>query len=125
MNIPVAHIQAGEEEHRIDITGAPQLDELLQGDLVSPEEIASTLTVNLGEPLVLVLQHPVTEEFGHDDDQMRETLDSVCDLGLLTITIFPNCDAGSDGMCVMIERYHRPFMQVEPANRAAASAPRR
>ncbi len=149
MNIPVAHIQAGErsgnvdgmtrhaitrfahvhfasgpdaaerlrrmgeEEFRIHVTGAPQLDELLNGDFASPEEVAATLDVRLDEPLVLVLQHPVTEEFGRGDEQMRETLEAVCELGLPTVIIFPNSDAGSDDTRLMIERYHRPFMRVE------------
>ncbi len=149
MNIPVAHIQAGErsgnidgltrhaiarfthinfasgpdaaerlrrsgeEEHRIYMTGAPQLDELVNGDFASREEIAAMFAVALDEPLLLVVQHPVTEEFGDGTRQMAETLEAVCELAHPTVLIFPNNDAGSDDVRLMIERYHRPFMRIE------------
>lgn len=149
MNIPVAHIQAGErsgnidgltrhaiarfahihfasgpdaaerlrrsgeEEFRIFMTGAPQLDELVNGDAAPPEEIERRFDLKLDKPLLLVVQHPVTEEFGDGVEQMRETLEAVCELAYQTVLIFPNNDAGSDDLRLMIERYHRPFMRVE------------
>jgi UDP-hydrolysing UDP-N-acetyl-D-glucosamine 2-epimerase len=149
MNIPVAHVQAGErsgnidgmtrhaitrfahvhfasgpdaaerlrrmgeDEFRIFTTGAPQLDELVNGDFASPDEIAQRFHVNLEDPLLLVLQHPVTEEFGEGVEQMEETLEAICELGHQTVVIFPNTDAGSDHLRLLIERYHRPFMRVE------------
>ena len=149
MNIPVAHIQAGErsgnidgltrhaiarfthihfasgpdaaerllrsgeEEHRIHMTGAPQLDELVNGDYAPREEIAALFDVAPDEPLLLVVQHPVTEEFGDGTRQMEETLEAVCELAHPTVLIFPNNDAGSDDVRLMIERYHRPFMRIE------------
>jgi len=149
MNIPVAHIQAGErsgnidgltrhaiarfahihfasgpdaaerlrrsgeEEFRIFLTGAPQLDELVNGQAVSREELERLFGISSGDPLLLVLQHPVTEEFGDGVAQMRETLEAVCELAYPTILIFPNNDAGSEDLRLMIEQYHRPFMRVE------------
>lgn len=149
MNVPVAHIQAGErsgnidgmtrhaitrfahlhfasgpdaaerlrrmgeEEFRIHMTGAPQLDELVNGEMASPEEIASRFHLDLAQPVLLVVQHPVTEEYGEGVEQMAETLEAVCELGYQTVIIFPNNDAGSEDFRLMIERYHRPFMRVE------------
>jgi len=149
MNIPVAHVQAGErsgnidgmtrhaitrfahihfasgeeaaerlrrmgeEEWRIHTVGAPQLDELLLGDLAPPEEVARHFELDLERPVLLVLQHPVTEEFGEGAAQMRETLEAVCELEQQTVLVFPNSDAGSDEIRHMIELYHRPFMRVE------------
>jgi UDP-hydrolysing UDP-N-acetyl-D-glucosamine 2-epimerase len=149
MNIPVAHIQAGErsgnidgmtrhaltryahihfasgpdaeerlvrmgeEDFRIHMTGAPQLDDFVNGDIAPPAEIAERFRVNLDDPLLLVVQHPVTEEFGEGVEQMQETLEAVCELGYQTVLIFPNNDAGSEELRLMIERYHRPFVHVE------------
>jgi GDP/UDP-N,N'-diacetylbacillosamine 2-epimerase (hydrolysing) len=149
MNIPVAHIQAGErsgnidgmtrhaltryahlhfasgpdaaerlrrmgeEEFRIHLTGAPQLDDFVNGDLARPEEIAERFQVNLDDPLLLVVQHPVTEEYGEGIEQMRETLEAVVELEYQTILIFPNNDAGSEDLRLLIEQYHRPWMRVE------------
>ena len=115
MNIPVAHVQAGErsgnidgmtrhaitrfahlhfasgedaatrlqrmgeEEWRIHTVGAPQLDELLNGSFAPPAEIAARFELDLDRPVVLVLQHPVTEDFGEGAEQMRATLEAVCD----------------------------------------------
>jgi UDP-hydrolysing UDP-N-acetyl-D-glucosamine 2-epimerase len=149
MNIPVAHVQAGErsgnidgitrhaitrfthihfasgpeaaerlrrmgeEEFRIFTTGAPQLDELVNGSVARPAEVADRFRLDLERPLVLVVQHPVTEEFGEGVAQMEETLEAVCELEEQTVVIFPNTDAGSDDLRHMIERHHRPFMRVE------------
>lgn len=149
MNIPVAHVQAGErsgnidgmtrhaitrfahlhfasgdeaaerlrrmgeEEWRIHTVGAPQLDELLLGRLATPEEVAAHFGLDLERPVLVVLQHPVTEDFGAGAEQMRETLEAVCELGQQTVVIFPNSDAGSEDIRHLIELYHRPFMRVE------------
>jgi GDP/UDP-N,N'-diacetylbacillosamine 2-epimerase (hydrolysing) len=106
-------LRSGEEEFRIFTTGAPQLDELVNGHAASREEVAQRFQLDLEQPLLLVVQHPVTEEFGDGIDQMRETLEAICELGYQTILVFPNNDAGSDDLRLTIERYHRPFMRVE------------
>jgi UDP-hydrolysing UDP-N-acetyl-D-glucosamine 2-epimerase len=103
----------GEEEFRIHMTGAPQLDELVNGEMAPAEEIASRFHLDLSQPVLLVVQHPVTEEFGEGVEQMAETLEAVCAVGYQTVVIFPNNDAGSEDFRLMIERYHRPFMRVE------------
>ncbi|HVN59929.1 MAG TPA: UDP-N-acetylglucosamine 2-epimerase [Gaiellaceae bacterium] len=149
MNIPVAHIQAGErsgnidgmmrhaitrlahihfasgpdaaerlrrmgeDEFRIHTTGAPQLDELVNGEIAPPAEVAERFGLDLDRPILLVVQHPVTEDYGLGLEQMRETLEAVCELREQTILIFPNTDAGSNELRHLIERYHRPFMRVE------------
>lgn len=149
MNIPVAHIQAGERSGNIDgmtrhaitrfahihfasgpdaaerllrmgedafrifTTGAPQLDEFVNGDIADAQEVAQRFGLDLDRPVLVVVQHPVTEEFGEGIEQMRETLEAVCELEEQTIVIFPNTDAGSLELRHMIERYHRPFVRVE------------
>lgn len=149
MNIPVAHIQAGElsgnidgmtrhaiarfahlhfasnqdaadrlrktgeQEFRIYLTGAPQLDELINGEFAPADEISGIFQLDLKKPLVLVAQHPVTEEFADSTTQIRETLEAVVDLGLQTVLIFPNNDAGSTQIRHEIERYRRPHVRIE------------
>lgn len=149
MNIPVAHIQAGElsgnidgmtrhaiaryahlhfaanqdaaerlrrsgeQEFRIYLTGAPQLDELVNGEYATQEEIASLFRLQADEPLLLLIQHPVTEEYGATAIQLQETLEAICELKHQTIVIFPNNDAGSEDARRTIGRYRRPFIRVE------------
>ncbi len=103
----------GEDEFRIHTTGAPQLDELVNGDVAPPDEMERRFGLDLDRPILLVVQHPVTEDYGDGLDQMRETLEAVCELREQTVLIFPNTDAGSNDLRPMIERYHRPFMRVE------------
>lgn len=149
MNIPVAHIQAGErsgnidgmtrhaigrfahlhfasnhdaadrlrkmgeQEFRIHLTGAPQLDELTNGYFASRDEVAARFQLNLSEPIVLVAQHPVTEEYTDASAQIQETLEAIISLRLQTVLIFPNNDAGSETLQRMIEHYRRPFIRIE------------
>ena len=149
MNIPVAHIQAGElsgnidgmtrhaitrfahlhfasnqdaadrlrkmgeQEFRIHLTGAPQLDELVKGEFAKPEEIAGRFQLNLKEPLLLVSQHPVTEEYHDVTGQIRETLEAIVDFKLPTVVVFPNNDAASERIRRVIEHYRRPFVRIE------------
>lgn len=149
MNIPVAHVQAGErsgnvdgmtrhaitrfahlhfasgeeaaerlgrmgeEEWRICTVGAPQLDELRRRMFAPPEQIAAQFEIDLEQPLLLVLQHPVTEDFGQGAEQMRITLDAVCELKAQTVLVFPNSDAGSEDIRRVLGTYRLPFMRVE------------
>ncbi|MBA2724900.1 MAG: UDP-N-acetylglucosamine 2-epimerase [Actinobacteria bacterium] len=48
------------------------------------------------EPLVLAVQHPVTEEEAAAGDQVTETLRALMEIGWPTIFIYPNADAGSE-----------------------------
>ena len=149
MNIPVAHIQAGElsgnidgmtrhaitrfahihfasnedaaerlrkmgEQHfRIFLTGAPQLDELMNGSFTPREEVASIFQLDLQKPIILVAQHPVTEEYEETESQMQETIEAVSSFDLQTVLIFPNNDAGSGKIRRMVERYKRSHIRIE------------
>ena len=56
------------------------------------------------EPFILVSQHPVTTEFGKSAQQIRETLLAVQKVGIQSIILWPNSDAGSDGISKEIRR---------------------
>lgn len=103
----------GEEEFRIILTGAPQLDELINGDYAKPEEIAGIFGLDLTKALILLVQHPVTEEYDVASKQIEETLAAVSALELQTVAIFPNNDAGNMEIRRLLERYRRPFMRIE------------
>ena len=149
MNIPVAHIQAGElsgnidgltrhaiarfshihfasnedaaerlrrtgeQEFRIYLTGAPQLDELVNGHYISVDEVVRKFHLEMDRTIILFVQHPVTDEFGKTGEQMQETLEAIQELKYQTVAIFPNNDAGSDEVRRIIENYKMPFLRVE------------
>ena len=103
----------GEQPFRIVLTGAPQLDELVNGEFAPREEIASRFQLDLAQPVLLVTQHPVTEEYHDTAGQVQETLEAVVSLGLQTILVFPNNDAGSVQIRRVLERYRHPFLRIE------------
>jgi len=103
----------GEQEFRIFLTGAPQLDELVTGEYASPEEIASLYRLDVSKPIILFAQHPITEEYDQVATQVRETLEAICALGHQTVVIFPNNDAGNMEIRHLLERYRQPFMRIE------------
>lgn len=148
MNIPVAHIQAGEisgnidgltrhamaryvhihfaanqdaadrlkisgeQEFRIYNVGAPQLDEFMQEEYTSADEINNKYQLNQKEPFILVLQHSVTEEVNDAELQMETTLAAVSALGYKTIVVYPNSDAGSSAVQKAIHKFQRPNISV-------------
>ncbi len=88
-------IKLGEEEFRSLNVGAPQLDELENGLYSSPEEVYERLGFDVSGEYMMVVQHPVTEEFDIADRQIEETMRAVNDFDLPKVIILPNNDAGS------------------------------
>lgn len=85
----------GEEEFRIHNVGAPQLDELVQGQYTSREELENKLAIDLSQPYLLMSQHPVTEEAEKASDQIRITMEALKECPLPKVIVYPNNDAGS------------------------------
>jgi GDP/UDP-N,N'-diacetylbacillosamine 2-epimerase (hydrolysing) len=88
-------IKLGEEDFRVHNVGAPQLDELVAGMYSSKEYIKNSLGIDLNRDFILVVQHPVTEEFDIADKQIEETMKAVNKFRSPKIVILPNNDAGS------------------------------
>lgn len=104
--------QSGEQPFRIFNVGAPQLDELIANDHLSHEYIFYKFKLNPHGPILLVLQHSVTEEFGEAERQMEMTLEAICKLGYQTILLYPNCDAGSTAIQKAIHKYRRSYISI-------------
>ena len=103
----------GEQPFRIHLIGAPQLDELVNGEYAGRDEVAGAFRLALDRPLALFVQHPVTEEYEQTDTQVRESLEALCALRMQTVAIFPNNDAGNRQIRRLIEQYRRPFLRIE------------
>lgn len=95
----------GEEEFRIHNVGAPQLDELVSGKYSSIEELKENLNIDMTREFLLVVQHPVTEEFDVAHLHIAETMKAVNRIPLPKIVILPNNDAGSVKVREGIENY--------------------
>jgi UDP-hydrolysing UDP-N-acetyl-D-glucosamine 2-epimerase len=98
-------IKLGEKPEDVHLVGCPRIDlvaELLKEE-VSIHELGPSLfstgvgeILDLNQPFILVSQHPVTTEFGEGERQILSTLKAVNKLGIQTIVLWPNSDAGSE-----------------------------
>ena len=62
----------GEQEFRIFTTGAPLVDEIVNGDFTPEDEISEKYRIEKGGKFVLAVQHPVTEEESLSGSQVEE-----------------------------------------------------
>ncbi len=88
-------ISLGEEEFRVHLVGAPQLDELTEGEVATPEELERIYAISSGGAYLLVVQHPVTEEMHMARQQIEELVAALAQFDMPNIWILPNNDAGS------------------------------
>lgn len=106
-------IQSGEEDFRIYQVGSPALDVILNKKLKPTSQIAKYFNLNLNEPIVVVLQHPVSLEAKQAGIQIEKTLLAIKELDTQTIIIYPNSDAGAIEMIEKIEKYRDlPHIQI-------------
>jgi len=103
----------GEEPWRIHIVGAPGLDTILNTELLPKKQLTERYSLNTNEPLLLAIQHPVTTQPENAANEMRTTLEALTELGIQTILVYPNSDAGGRSMIEVIKEYeHLPFLRT-------------
>jgi GDP/UDP-N,N'-diacetylbacillosamine 2-epimerase (hydrolysing) len=106
-------IKMGEDPWRVHIVGAPGLDSILNEKLLSKTEIAEKYNLDFSEPVLLVIQHPVSTEIKDASKHMKETLEAVKKLCYQTIVIYPNADSGAREAIKTIGTYKKyPFIQM-------------
>lgn len=106
-------IKMGENADNVFVVGAPGLDPILGEKLVKPEKISAKYNLNLNEPIILLVQHPVTLESKKAISQARETLDAIVELENQTVIIYPNADAGGRKIIELIREYENyPFINT-------------
>ena len=103
----------GEEPWRIHTVGAPGLDTILNTNLIQKEQLIERYSLNANKPLLLAVQHPVTTQPENAANEMRNTLESLFELRVQTILVYPNSDAGGRSMIEVIKEYeHLPFLHT-------------
>ncbi len=115
-------IRMGEDPRTVYLTGCPSIDLLVETDLsLSPDLFERYkgvgATLDSSQPYIVVLQHPVTTEYGQGFAQINETLTAIRrigDRGMQVVWLWPNVDAGSDdiakGLRMFRERYHPAYV---------------
>lgn len=98
-------LKLGEEPFRVHNVGAPQLDELVSMTYQSLEEIQKHLYVDLSKGFILVVMHPVTEEYSKAREQATVVIRTLNRFNIPKVVILPNNDAGSYEVRYAIDNY--------------------
>jgi GDP/UDP-N,N'-diacetylbacillosamine 2-epimerase (hydrolysing) len=104
----------GEQDFRIHVVGAPQLDELIEGKVTPKPELWKKLGLTENKPTIMVLQHSVTEEFERAGEYMTQTLRAADSFDAQIIVVQNNSDAGSGLAAQAIVENRTPKMKVFP-----------
>jgi len=110
-------IQMGERKEHVFQYGCPSADVVAK----ARNSIVATKSVNAGvgvdldlsEDYLLVLFHPVTTEYESTEMQMEKVLEAVKFLNMQAVLIWPNIDAGSDGVSQAIRRFREVNCDVK------------
>ena len=103
-------LQMGEHSDSVHVTGCPAID-LCR---TVPKEVTSNILkrysgvgaeIDAHSPYLLVLQHPVTNEYLDARSQILETLRAVRLSGYQTIWLWPNVDSGSDAIAKALREF--------------------
>lgn len=95
----------GEKSSCIYTVGCTSLDVIRRFDLDDIDSLMQAQTkmgvgpiVDLRQPYLLVLQHPVTTEYEENFANVNETIAAMEAMDMGVIWVWPNIDAGSDGI---------------------------
>ncbi len=106
-------IRLGERSEDVHVVGCPRVDhvsELLSKDPSMPLDLYEKFggvgpEFDLKEPFLLVSQHPVTTEYSEAKKQILSTLCASVRTGLNIMILWPNADAGTEGISTGIREY--------------------
>jgi UDP-hydrolysing UDP-N-acetyl-D-glucosamine 2-epimerase len=103
-------VAMGEDPAWVFNVGCPSIDLVARTDLGLRRDVLEQFggagsPVDPEQPFLLVMQHPVTTEYGQGMDQINETLEAVAELKMQTLVFWPNVDAGSEDVAKGIRRF--------------------
>jgi UDP-hydrolysing UDP-N-acetyl-D-glucosamine 2-epimerase len=108
LHFPATHlscehlVRMGERADFVWMVGCPSIDLVVETSLdIDGLDLPARyggigVPLDVGDPFLLVLQHPVTNEYRAGQDQIKETLHALDRLAMPTLMLWPNIDAGSD-----------------------------
>ena len=94
-------IKLGEDKNFIFNVGCPAIDEIAEINLELGLDFfncsgGSGDAIDQTRDYIVVLQHPVTTEYGNETDNIQETIEAIRTIRMQTVWLWPNIDAGSD-----------------------------
>lgn len=100
-------VQMGEVPRSVFLTGCPSLDGLTHDPFMGfDHSIGMGAKLDPEKPYFVVLQHPVTTEYGNAVEQIEETLKAIRRFNRQTVWLWPNIDAGSDDISKRLRMFH-------------------
>ena len=103
----------GEHPKYVFNFGAPELEFVAKNTFRIDNSFINRLgvgdAVDINNPFLVVMQHPVTSEMGKNRAHIGETLHAVHDLKIPTIWFWPNVDAGSDEISKGIRSFREAY----------------
>ena len=105
-------IKLGESPEKTFITGCPSIDLVL--DTKKSDHSVNKELCDLGvgydidpnsEEYLVVMQHPVTTEWGKSGEDTKETLEAIKKIDKPVFWFWPNADAGSDSTSRVLRKY--------------------
>jgi len=112
-------IKMGEDPAAVYFTGCPAIDLVADLDLSLPDDFFESYRgvgpqIDIHQPYLVVLQHPVTTEYGQGSEQIQQTLNAIAAVRMQTVWLWPNVDAGSDdvskGLRMFRERHNPDYI---------------
>ena len=102
-------VRMGERKKTVFPLGCPSADVVADACRSIPDDLLDRLGVgthiDVSKRFLLALFHPVTTEFRSAESQMEELLEALKSSGEQVIMIWPNIDAGADGISQAIRRF--------------------
>lgn len=109
-------IKLGERPEDVYLVGCPRIDlvaEELERDRngLNPNLFSEGVggVFDLNQPFLLLSQHSVTTEYGEGERQITETLMAIHKLGMPSIALWPNADAGSDDIARGMRKFREHY----------------
>jgi GDP/UDP-N,N'-diacetylbacillosamine 2-epimerase (hydrolysing) len=104
-------IELGEERKRVFNTGAPYIDNIINGDLFEKKVIKKKYNINTEDEYFILLHHPDTYKDISSYSEMTVILKTLTYLDMKGIVIFPCSDPGHQGIikAIMEFKSHKKF----------------
>ncbi|MBM7540035.1 UDP-N-acetylglucosamine 2-epimerase [Amphibacillus cookii] len=99
-------IQLGEDPTRVYTVGGLGVENILQYDLMSKEELVNAINFNLNRPYAMVTFHPVTLEDNRVEEQCQALLNAIASYPKMQF-VFTKANADAHGRIInaMIDKY--------------------
>jgi GDP/UDP-N,N'-diacetylbacillosamine 2-epimerase (hydrolysing) len=106
-------LRMGEEAWRVHAVGDTHIDQILLGDITSPDVLRERYALPEEGPFLLVLQHSDSTDPGNSRAQIDETIAATLGFGLRVLYVYPCSDQGFEGIIAGVESVRdRPGVSV-------------